>query len=745
MMQRCPECGERGDLGGYCPACGATLDAPPPGDADAPGDDAPARDDAGTETKGGGQPTDSAAPAQVRVAAGRAGEFPDVDAARYLELLDERFGYPEFRAGQREALEALSEGDALAIMPTGAGKSMCFVLPALAGARTLVVSPLIALMQDQVERLQAAGVAAAFINSTVSRAERNRRAAAFRDGEIALLYVAPEALTRERFLGWLSATARVALLVIDEAHCVSEWGHDFRPDYLALNRVRERLGAPRTLAITATADEMVREDIATRLGINDARRVITTFDRPNLRLVAVETRSKARQLEWLQTEMRGRVDASGIIYARSRVRTEEVAAALAAEGHAARAYHAGLGKERRAATQRSFMLDETKVIVATNAFGLGIDKPDVRFVIHLGMPGRLEAYYQEAGRAGRDGEPAECILVHTPSDAGLQRRFIGESYPQAPAVRRAFDAMAAVGAGGGDEGAGGHRRAAVAALGGEEPWPSVLSAFREAGLVGADGAWVAPDGRRPRALEAAIAAIGRRRQFAEARLEEMREYARTERCRRRHVLEYFGEPDVAAQCGNCDNCAEGRAAAAPEMPAGLLREVLEERERIAAAASRPAYTVFEERTAREIAVQRPRDEQELALVWGLGETRVRWFGQRLLRVVRDWEAANPSAPARRGAVAARRAPDGPRETGPEVPFDNPVFAALREWRRARADAEGNPAYTYFTDATGRAIADAKPLTIEDLGRVQGMGDKRLASIGDALLDVVRAATGATTD
>ena len=289
---------------------------------------------------------------------------------------------------------------------------------------TLVVSPLIALMQDQVESLNAVGVPATFINSTLARDEQNRRYREFIEGRAPLLYVAPERLANPRFVEGLRA-AGIRLLVIDEAHCISEWGHDFRPDYLALGVVRERLGAPRTLALTATADPTVRRDILVRLGVlGRAQEVVTSFDRPTLRFGVVPVLGDAERLQWLVRYAREHLGQAGIIYARTRRNVEATAAALTAAGVRAVAYHAGMAAADRAHAQRRFTTGQVPVLVATNAFGMGIDKPDVRYVIHTHMPGRLEAYYQEAGRAGRDGEPAECTLLYARRDAGLQRRFI---------------------------------------------------------------------------------------------------------------------------------------------------------------------------------------------------------------------------------------------------------------------------------------------------------------------------------
>ena len=353
----------------------------------------------------------------------------------YRARLREMFGYPDFRDGQAEVLEALAQGDVVGVMPTGSGKSACFVLPALEVGRTLVVSPLIALMRDQVTNLGRANVEAAFINSSLDRAEKNARYLAFVRGELPLLYLAPEGLRNARLIAGLRRHG-VNLLAIDEAHCISQWGHDFRPDYLLLGALREQLGNPRVLALTATADARVRKDIAVRLGIDGAaREVVTSFDRPNLDLSVERHRGVRSRIERTIEIVREHDGGSGIVYVRTRRRTEEIAERLREEGVAAEAYHAGLGRDLRSNVQGRFDRGETPVIVATTAFGMGVDKPDVRFVLHFNMPGRLESYYQEAGRAGRDGEPAACVLLYDRRDRQAQQWFIDEAHPDDARVR----------------------------------------------------------------------------------------------------------------------------------------------------------------------------------------------------------------------------------------------------------------------------------------------------------------------
>ena len=607
------------------------------------------------------------------------------------------------------------------------------MLPALEVGRALVVSPLIALMQDQVEALQAAGVAADYINSTLSAREQNRRFSDFTEGRTALLYVAPERFANRRFVAGLQRHG-VRLFVIDEAHCISEWGHDFRPDYLALGVARAQLGEPRTLALTATADATVRRDILARLGISGANEVVTSFDRPNLRFAAQQMDAPADRLDWLVRYARERDGQSGIVYARTRRNVDETAVALRAAGVRAEPYHAGMPASLRASTQRRFTTGETPLIVATNAFGLGIDKPDVRFVVHLGMPGRLEAYYQEAGRAGRDGEPAECTLLYARRDVGLQRRFISQAHPEDEQVRRAWHRLVELQRFAGDRPM--QPGDAADAVGGEG-WPVTLTALRASRLVEPDVLRLTTlDSRAPIDTRA----IEERRRYAESRLAQMVEYAETTGCRRALVLRYFGEEPGEADCGGCDNCTQTTRRQAPEYPGELFDAILDLRTRITRDTGRPPYTVFEERTAREIATHRPRDEAELLATWGMGETRVRWFGGELLALVRAWETEHPEAPTppprpEPRSSSRRRAAEA-QEAGPEVAFDDPLYERLREWRRERSRSEGVPAYTFFTDRSARELASRRPASREALLGVWGLGDARVEAFGDELLALI---------
>lgn len=350
------------------------------------------------------------------------------------QQLRNRFGFEEFRLGQREVIEAVLQGrDALAVMPTGQGKSLCFQLPAtLTTGLTVVVSPLIALMKDQVDALRARGIAASAFHSGLSDPERDRVVQDMRLGKLRLLYLAPERIQH----GWFVRSLRLArpsLLVVDEAHCISHWGHDFRPDYLRLGELRRQLDAPPCLALTATATPKVQRDICDKLELRAPLQVVTGFRRPNLRFSVKPCASRSDKVRALESLLDEKTSGSALIYCATRRHVEELAATLSRTRPAVSYYHAGLSDELRAMIHEKFVSGRLTTLVATNAFGMGIDKPDVRLVVHYDVPGSLEAYYQEAGRAGRDGAPAKCVLLFQHSDVSTQEFFIQKLPERLPA------------------------------------------------------------------------------------------------------------------------------------------------------------------------------------------------------------------------------------------------------------------------------------------------------------------------
>jgi ATP-dependent DNA helicase RecQ len=489
---------------------------------------------------------------------------------RVERVAREAFGFARLRPGQREAIEAaLDRRDALVVMSTGSGKSAIYQIAGLLlpGA-TVVVSPLIALQREQVDDLRerAAG-GAAQLNSNVPAAERDAALAELAEDALEFVFLAPEQLANPEVLDEL-AVARPSLLVVDEAHCISEWGHDFRPDYLRLGEVAEALGRPTVLALTATAAPPVREEIAERLGLRDPLVVVRGFDRPNIRLVVQRHHDEERKLRALREHVAA-AKPPGIVYVATRRAAEELAAGLCADGLRAAAYHGGMrGLERDAAQQR-FMDDELDAVVATTAFGMGVDKPDVRWVVHAEISASLDSYYQEIGRAGRDGEPAEALLFYRAEDLGLRRFFAGGGQVDVAEIGAVLEAVGEAG------GPVDPARLQAATDLSQTKLTTALARLEEVGAVD-----VLPDGQvspgsagvpRQDAIEAAAAAEERRRSYDRSRVEMMRSYAEADGCRREFVLSYFGEP-YNGPCGNCDNCLAGRTATA-EPPADVPFEV----------------------------------------------------------------------------------------------------------------------------------------------------------------------------
>jgi ATP-dependent DNA helicase RecQ len=478
------------------------------------------------------------------------------DAKRIERLAREKLGIEELHPGQLEAIEAVVDGrDTLAVMSTGYGKSAIYQLAGeLLGKPTIVVSPLIALQRDQVEAIEEhiSPGEAAELNSTVSAKQRHELIAALERGEHEFVLLAPEQLAKPEVLEELAAT-EPSLLVVDEAHCISEWGHDFRPDYLQLGAFAERLGRPTILALTATASPPVRREIVERLGMEDPAQVIRGFDRPNLHF-AVRRFADARGKEEALVEAVAAAPKPGIVYIATRRASEELAAALTAAGVKAEAYHAGLPAKRRGELQDRFMADEAEVMVATTAFGMGIDKPDVRFVFHAGPSDSIDSYYQEVGRAGRDGEPAEAVLFYRPEDEAVRHFLAGSGGVDG-------EELEAVGHAVEDADGEADPKALVERL--ELSRSKVLEAvgrLEEAGwleISAAGDVRRAPGGPPLEdAVQAGVRESGERREFDRTRLAMMRSYAETQGCRRDHILSYFGE-EHEVPCFYCDNCDAG--------------------------------------------------------------------------------------------------------------------------------------------------------------------------------------------
>jgi ATP-dependent DNA helicase RecQ len=595
-----------------------------------------------------------------------------------LEILRRVFGYADFRGEQAAIIDhVVAGGDALVLMPTGGGKSLCYQIPALVRPGTgVVISPLIALMQDQVDALSAVGVRAAFLNSTQDAAERHRVESEILAGNVDLLYLAPERLKLQQTLALLDRVD-VGVFAIDEAHCVSQWGHDFRPDYLALSVLHERWPAVPRVALTATATEATRKEIAERLDLRGARQFVSSFDRPNIQYrIDPKNSPTAQLLSLLKTEHPG--DA-GIVYCLSRASVEKTADALVAEGIPALPYHAGLDAKVRSRNQSRFLREDGVVMVATIAFGMGIDKPDVRFVAHLDLPKSVEGYYQETGRAGRDGLPSTAWLAYGLQDVVQQRRMIDDG-----------------------EGDAAHKR------------------------------------RMSQHLDAMLA------------------LCETVSCRRVQLLGYFGQR--SDPCGNCDTCLSPPESWDGTVPAQkLLSTVVRlQRERNQRFGAGQLIDILLGKETERVRSNRHDELKTFGIGTELGDQE--WRGvvrqllaQSLLTVSSDGYGTLVIGPAAAEVldgsrrVMLRREPErrakvSKQRAGAELPdAARGLFERLREWRAGVAREQGVPAYIVFGDATLRGIAVTKPTSLEQLGTISGVGEKKLEAYGDGVLEVVAAA------
>jgi ATP-dependent DNA helicase RecQ len=596
-----------------------------------------------------------------------------------LHILQHTFGYPAFRGQQADIIEHMTNGgDALALMPTGGGKSLCYQIPALLRRGVaIVVSPLIALMQDQVDALTQLGIRAALLNSTLAWNEAQRTEQRLFSDELDLLYVAPERLMTERFLAILDGLAeggRLALFAIDEAHCVSQWGHDFRPEYLQLSAIHERHPNVPRIALTATADAATRKEMIERLGLTQARVFISSFDRPNIRYTVVEKQNARRQLLDFLAARRGE---SGIVYCLSRKKVEETAQWLSAQGHPALPYHAGLDTETRVKNQRRFLREDGLVMVATIAFGMGIDKPDVRFVAHLDLPKSLEAYYQETGRAGRDGEPAEAWMTYGLQDVALQRSRIEDSGAGEEQKRLENQKLSALL---GYAESPGCRRVALLRYFGEESAPCMNCDV----CLDPPQRW---DGTV--AAQKALSAVYRTGQrFGAQHLIDVltgKENAKTKEYGHQRLSTWGIGADIAA--------ADWRGIFRQLAAAGFLRADMTEYGALKLTAdARPVLK---------------------------GEARV--------------ELRRRLAPADGKAAKNRATPRAADFIGDLDPAARTLFERLRQWRLEAAKEQGVPAYVIFDNKTLKAIAAHRPQTLTELLAIHGVGEAKRQRYGGNIL------------
>ncbi len=605
---------------------------------------------------------------------------PDLDAAR--DVLRHTFGHPDFRGRQAEVIgEVLAGRNALAVLPTGGGKSVCYQIPAMLRRGVgLVVSPLIALMSDQVEALKQLGVAAARLDSGQTYDERDETWRRLMAGDLDLIYFSPEGLMTGNVLERLAA-APLSLIAIDEAHCVSQWGHDFRPEYRGLGRLAGVFpGVPR-LAVTATADARTREDIRQELRLGDATEFVASFARPELKLNA--ERKTGRGADRVVSLVKARPGQSGIVYSGSRDGAETLAERLRGEGVPARAYHAGLDKQVRHDRLAWFLAEDGAVMVATIAFGMGIDKPDVRFVIHADPPGSIEAYWQEIGRAGRDGQPAEGVTLYGASDMSwalerIRRRDAPEAVTevQARKVRELYGML---------DGAG-CRAAAVRRYFGET----------DAEACGACDRCLRP----PKGIDVTVAA-----QKALAAVHRL-----GGRFGRGRVVDHLlgKTKEVSAHEAGMSTFGVGKEFS----PAGW-RGVIDQ-------------LMFE-----TLLVEQANDGRPLIGLGDAAGVRAVYRGERRIEMMTAPQAQGDSTPSgnpRRRVATARTA----------VGEDAELFESLRSWRKAEAARQGVPPYVIFHDQTLADIARAKPLTLYDLAETNGVGQGKLDRYGEAVLAVVAA-------
>ena len=589
------------------------------------------------------------------------------------DVLQRVFGFRSFRPNQQDAVTAILDGrDLLAVMPTGGGKSLCYQLPAVMLPGTaLVVSPLISLMKDQVDGARANGIRAACLNSALSPEERADVMRALHDGSLDLLYVAPERFALDHFQELLGRL-QISLVVIDEAHCISEWGHDFRPDYLSLSAIREICPEIPVAAFTATATDRVRQDIAQRLGLRDPLLVRASFDRPNL---AYEIREKDGGDAQLVSILKGFAGQAGIIYRTSRKSVNDTAAMLVKKGFRALPYHAGLSDDARRNNQEAFIRDETDIVVATVAFGMGIDKSNVRFVIHADLPKSIESYYQETGRAGRDGADARCIMLFSQGDIPKVRFFIDSMLDEQERARALF------------------------------------------------------------ALSKVVA------------------FASSTVCRRKMLLDHFGELFPKENCASCDVCLGTKEVTECTTEAKmLLSAIIRTDSRFGSGHIVDILVGADTKKVREFGHER------LAL-YGAGKQQGRVFWRRLVdeliarKVIAKSEGLYPSLYPLEGAVGilkegqqvemvriaekSRRKPALGNISPDGLPVDRELFDRLRALRKKLADEQGVPPYLVFSDRALQEMASRKPSTPEEMLDIPGVGQVKLARYAEAFLEAIR--------
>ncbi|PZR76609.1 MAG: recombinase RecQ [Chthoniobacterales bacterium] len=683
-------------------------------------------------------------------------------------VLEKYFGFREFLDAQEEVITAITGGaDALVVMPTGGGKSLCYQLPALLmEGTTVVVSPLIALMKDQVDALQRRGIAATLINSSLTPGEQRERIQALARGEFKLVYIAPERFRSRSFLEALGQST-IALFAVDEAHCLSMWGHDFRPDYFRLNQVLETLGRPQVAAFTATATPEVRRDILTHLALREPREFIAGFARPNLKLLISPVANETQKYEHLHALIRE--GKTGIVYCSTRKRVEAVAETLKSANISSILYHGGMSDEEREKAQNEFMQGRRDIVVATNAFGMGIDRADIRFVVHFDVPGSVEAYYQEAGRAGRDGEAATCDLLFNHADTRVQEFFIEGSNPPLEFIVQTYEML---------------RREAdekhelqislkemAARIGSEKNDMMLGSSLHVLDREGYIDRFDIP-GRRVRGtrllqpdvrghqLKLDAVKLREKERRDRAKLKLMVDFAYSRTCRQQAILRYFGESDPA-RCGNCDICLEtaGPCRAPTADEALIVRKAMSGVARMSMRADgeweprfgrgRIVQTLVGSRSREIIQAQLDqlstygllksegvaylnqlmRELQDAGMLVSSGGqypmVTLTRLGDEVMKGRTDYELHWPqrSAAGSTASTASRKLKTRAVSLDELVPVDASVFERLKKVRLDLAREHGNvPAYVIFPDETLLAFARLKPTSVEAGRKIRGVGE-----------------------